>query len=197
MDWEQCLFILEGHGVGPGMRRLIRHFWDKATNICRASGNYGTPFKTGRGMTQGSPLLAKLFNIMVDAVVRDWYWTLREESDLEGEELDEMMDAMFAIFYVDNAYLAALDPALLQRSIDGLVGTFEHVGLKTNTSKMKAMTCGPGKTQLQLLADSYQRMHAGCTSAVNYDACTVTCRECGKDMKAGSHGHRLADLQEI
>jgi hypothetical protein len=72
MDRECCLLILEGHGAGPNMRGLIRHFWDEATNICRASGNYGTPFKSGRGVTQGGPLLAKLFNVVVDAVVREW-----------------------------------------------------------------------------------------------------------------------------
>jgi hypothetical protein len=54
------------------MRRLIRHFWDEATNVCRASGNYGTSFKAGRGVTQGGPLSAKLFNVLVDAVVREW-----------------------------------------------------------------------------------------------------------------------------
>ncbi len=88
-------------------------------------------------MTQGGPLLAKLFNRMVDAVVREWHQILREESDLEGEELVEMMDALFAIFYVDNVYLAARDPNLLQQAIDGLVDTFEHVGLETNTLKTK------------------------------------------------------------
>ncbi len=60
MDRERCLLILEGHGAGPNMRRLIRHFWDEATNMCRASGNYGAPFKAGRGVTQGGPLSAKL-----------------------------------------------------------------------------------------------------------------------------------------
>ena len=64
-------FQLEGHGVGPNMHTLIRRFGDRATNVCRASGNYGTPFKAGRGETQGGPLLAKLFIIMVDAVVRE------------------------------------------------------------------------------------------------------------------------------
>jgi len=54
MDWERCLLLLEGHGAGPNMCRLIRHFWDdEATNVCRASGNYGAPFKAGRGVTQG------------------------------------------------------------------------------------------------------------------------------------------------
>ncbi len=107
MDRERCLFILEGHGVGLSMRRLIRHFWDEATNVCRASGNYSTPFKMGSGVTQGGLLSAKLFNMMVDAMVREWLQILRDKSGLEGEELDEMMDALLAIFYVDDAYIAA------------------------------------------------------------------------------------------
>ncbi len=44
MDREHCLLILEGRGAGPNMHRLIRHFLDEATNVCRASGNYGAPF---------------------------------------------------------------------------------------------------------------------------------------------------------
>ena len=106
MDRERCLLILEGHGAGPNMRRLIRHFWDEATNVCRALGNYGAPFKAGRGVTQGGPLSAKLFNIVVDAVVREWLRLLREEMapGPEEEELDQMMETLFAIFYVDDAY---------------------------------------------------------------------------------------------
>jgi hypothetical protein len=50
--------------------------------VCRASGNYGTPFKADCGVTQGGPLSAKLFNIMVDAVVREWMQLLQEEMDL-------------------------------------------------------------------------------------------------------------------
>ena len=97
VDWERCLSILEGHGVGPNMRQLIRHFWDEATNVCRALGNYSTPFKAGQGVTQGGPLSAKLFNIMVDAVVREWLRILQEELNMEGEELDSTMEALFAI----------------------------------------------------------------------------------------------------
>ncbi len=197
MNWERCLFILEGHGVGLSMRRLICHFWDKATNVCRASGNYGMPFKVGHGVTQGGPLFAKLFNVMVDAVVKEWFQILREESDLEGEELDKMMDALFAIFYVEDAYIVARDPVFLQWAIDGLVSTFERVDLKTNTTKTKSMTCTPGKIWLQLPADSYRQMRAGHMSAAEWDACTVTCRECRKDMKVGSLGCHLADLHKI
>ncbi len=197
MDWERCLFILEGHGVGPSMHCLICHFWDEATNICRTSGNYGTPFKTGRGVTQGSPLSAKLFDVMVDTVVREWLQILRDESGLEGGKLDKMMDALFAIFYVDDAYTAAQDPVFLQRAKDGLVSTFECVGLETNISKTKTIICTHGKIRLQLPADSYRRMRTGRMSAAKWDTPIITCRECGKDMRAGSLSRHLADLHEI
>jgi hypothetical protein len=41
MDCGCCLNILVLHGVGPKMLRLIRNFWNLATNVCRAKGNYG------------------------------------------------------------------------------------------------------------------------------------------------------------
>jgi hypothetical protein len=44
IDWERCLLILEGYGMGPNMIWLIRNFWTKAAMICRASSNYGMPF---------------------------------------------------------------------------------------------------------------------------------------------------------
>jgi hypothetical protein len=144
-------------------------------------------FQDGPWCDSGRPAYG---NIIMDTVVREW-------SDLEGEELDKMMDALFAIFYVDEVNLAAQDPNLLQRAIDGLVGTLEHVGLKTNTLKTKAMTCTPGKIWLQLPADSYRWMRTGCTLAIDWDAHTVTCRECGKDMRVGSLGRHLADIHEI
>ncbi len=44
-------------------------------------GYYGTPFKAGRGVTQGGLLSAKLFNILVDAVVWEWFWQLQESGE--------------------------------------------------------------------------------------------------------------------
>jgi hypothetical protein len=155
------------------------------------------PFKTGHGVTQGGPLSTKLFNVMVDAMVREWLQILRDKSVLEGGELDKMMDALFAIFYVDDAYIATQDPVFLQRAIDGLVSTFERVGLKTNIRKTKAMICTSSKIRLQLPADSYWRMRAGRTLAPKWDAHIITCRECGKDMRVGSLSRHLADLYEI
>jgi hypothetical protein len=49
--------------------------------VCRALGNYVTSFKAGGGVTQGGPLSAKLFNIMVYAVAREWFRELQEGGD--------------------------------------------------------------------------------------------------------------------
>jgi hypothetical protein len=54
--------------------------------VCRAAENYGTAFKAGRGVAQGGPLSAKLFNILVDAVMREWIWQLEEDGDYEEDK---------------------------------------------------------------------------------------------------------------
>jgi RNase P subunit RPR2 len=141
-------------------------------------------------VTQGGPLSAKLFNILVDAVVREWLRLLKEE--MEG-----MMETLFAIFYVDDAYIASRDPVFLQEAIDGLISAFKRVGLETNIKKTQAMTCTPGTIRLQLPTKSYLRMRTGRTPAADWDARTVTCRECGKDMRASSLGRHLADQHQI
>ncbi len=82
---------------------------------------------------------------MVDTVVREWQQILKQESGLEGEELDKMMDALIAFFYVDDAYIVARDPNLLQWAIDSLVNTFECMDIETNTLKTKTMICTPGQ----------------------------------------------------
>ncbi len=40
-------------------------------------------------------------------------------------------------------------------------------------------------------------MCTGCTPAVDWDTLTVTCRECGKNMRVSSLGGNLVDLHEI
>ncbi len=82
---------------------------------------------------------AKLFNILVDAVAREWVRQLQEESELEEAVIMELMAAFFAIFYVDDAYLASQDPEFLQWVLDILVNLFARVGLKTNMKKTQMM----------------------------------------------------------
>ncbi len=85
LDRERTLNILAAYGVGPKMLALQKHFWDTAQLVCRAGGNYGEPFCTGRGVTQGGPLSSLMFNVCVDAVVSEWlHQMLDEEAACNG-----------------------------------------------------------------------------------------------------------------
>ncbi len=90
MDCGRCLGILALHRVGPKMLRLICNFWDLATNVCQVNGNYGRPFKTGCGVTQGGALLAKLFKIVVNVVVREWMRLMHVTINKAGQQPCQM-----------------------------------------------------------------------------------------------------------
>ena len=156
MDRDRCLDILKNYGVGPKILRLIKNFWHKAKLVCRASGRYGRSFRQSRGVTQGGPLSPRLFNIVVDAVVREWLrQALGEEAAKNG--VAEMARTFIVLFYVDDGYIASRDPVFLQTCLDILVGIFERVGLFTNVKKTKAMTCLPGKIRYSLSKESYKK----------------------------------------
>jgi hypothetical protein len=149
-------------------------------------------------VNQGGPLSAKLFNILVDVVVREWLCQLRDGDIVDPEELDLLMAAFFAIFYVDDAYLAARDPDFLQVALNSLVSLFERIGLETNVKKMQAMICTPRQISTQLSTDSYRCRHGYRTQMrEQWDARKVECRRCQVTMNASSLSHHLVDLHEV
>jgi hypothetical protein len=148
-------------------------------------------------VTQDGPLSAKLFNILVDAVVRALFWLLREAGNYEEAELEELMATFFAIFYVNNAYLASRDAEFLQRALDIIIGLFKRVGLQRNTKKTQTMICTLGRIRTQLLFESYRRMQRSRVTVAEWNAHPVECCQCGKVMLASSLGRHLADVHDI
>ncbi len=148
-------------------------------------------------MTQGGPLLAKLFNIMVDAVVREWIQQLRVYGEYDEKGFAEYMATFFTIFHVDDAYFASWDAEFLQYALTHLVHLFKRAGLQTNTTKTQMIIYTPGRIRMQLSMESYRRMQQGQVSASKWNSCTVECQQCGKVLKASSLGHHLADVHDI
>jgi hypothetical protein len=64
---------------------------------------------------------------------------------------------LFAVFYVNNGYIASCDAEFLQVSLNILFKMFKCIGLATN-KKTQMMVCMPGKIWVQLLMNSYRRM---------------------------------------
>jgi hypothetical protein len=106
LDWEQTLKILVAYGVGPKLLALQKHFWETATLVCRARGYYGEPFCAEWGITQGGPLSSLMFNVCVDAVVREWlHQTLGEEATHYG--LGDHVVKILVAFYIDDKLIAS------------------------------------------------------------------------------------------
>ncbi len=78
---------------------------------------------------------------------------------MDPEELDLLMVVFFAIFYLDDAYLATRDHDFLQVALPSLVSLFKCIGLETNIKKMQVMICIPGCISIQLLINSYRCRH--------------------------------------
>ncbi len=68
----RMLEILKAYGARPNLLRLQNSCWENAKLVCCAGGCYGSPFAAQRGVTQGGPLSLLMFNVCVDAVVREW-----------------------------------------------------------------------------------------------------------------------------
>ena len=53
LDRSTSLEILEGYGVGPRARRLLRAYWGKSTMVARAGGLLWYRFKGRKGVDTG------------------------------------------------------------------------------------------------------------------------------------------------
>ena len=194
MDMERCIQILNGYEAGERAMGLIRNFWDQASFVCRTQGRYGRTFKAGRGVTQGGPLSPKIFNVMVDAIVREWLrQVLGEEYSLPEVEIDWIVRLFTALslFYADDGYIASTDAELLQRSVDILTDLIDRVGLKTNVAKTKIMTCVDARIRVWQSDEVYYNSRHGFRSAKEWNRRQVECDKCGLILSTASLSKHL------
>ena len=109
LDRERTLKILVAYGVGPKMLHLQKHFWDTAKLVCRAGGNYGEPFSAERGVTQEGPLSSLMFNVCVDAIVREWLCQMLDK-DAVRDRIGDRVAEMLVAFYVDAGLIPSRNP---------------------------------------------------------------------------------------
>jgi hypothetical protein len=151
--------------------------------VCCAGGNFGEPFGARRGVTQGGPLSSLMFNVCVDAVVREWLWQcLGDNTALLG--IGEAVRDHVVAFFVDNGLVAARCSKWLQSSFTILINLLERIGLKTNAAKTKVMTCLPGKIRVAKMEEEYAAQQTGDAAAAKHRR--VECEVCGISLVAVS-----------
>jgi hypothetical protein len=75
----------------------------------------GEPFGAGRGITQGGPLCGLMFNVCVNAIVKEWLWQVLGDNAAQGR-LEEAVRDYTVVFFVDNRLVMARCPEWLQSS---------------------------------------------------------------------------------
>jgi hypothetical protein len=187
LDRDRALEILEGYGVGPRSLKLLRQFWAQQKVVAKQSGYYGKPFDATRGVTQGDIISPIIFNIVADAVIRHWLFTVSPEETDASDGLGDNITKRAALFYADDGLLASPDREWLQDAFTVLVDMFARVGLRTNTEKTQVMICTPGFIRTYYSTAAYKRKlsHQGDTYRQRKRRRT-TCATCGKDLAEGS-----------
>ena len=177
------------------MLALQKHFWETATLVCHAGGNYGEPFGAERGVTQGCPLLSLMFNMCVNAMVREWlHQTLGAENARDG--LGDRVAEILVAFYVDDGLIASWDPVWLLESFDVLIGLFEWIGLFTNAAKTKVMVCVLGQIREGKMEEEYAAYKSQMETTNNKHH-RVDCEFCGASLAAGSYRGHLKTQHDV
>ncbi len=183
LDRAKCLEITTGYGVGPKLLCLQKYFWDQAKMACRAGGSFGKPFSAFRGVTQGGPLSSLMFNVCVDAVIREWLcWMIDKEA--AGRVFSVVCKEVVA-FFVNNGLVGSRDLIWLQSALDILITLFEGIGLRINPDKTKVMTCIPGNIRVAHTEVAYHAQQLGPVDPTTKH-CQVECNICGVSLAAGS-----------
>ena len=128
--------------------------------VARYRGYYGPTFKGYHRVTQGYPLYTKLFNVVMDAVIRHWVaMAAATEEGIDGLNLS--IQDLVAYFYSDNGLIASTQPERTHQALNILTGLFDKVGLRTNTEKMMSMACQTCHTPVIMSVEAYERLTTG------------------------------------
>ena len=162
LDRPRTLDILRGYGMGPRLLKLLETFWNGQRIVCRQSKYHGEPFTATRGIIQGGLFSTTIFNIVVDAVGRDWLTkTFPDPAPLVSNGLGMQVADKLAGFYADDGLLSATDAVWLQFALEQLVAIFRRVGLKANATKTQAMICYPTAIPTAYSEAAYLRRTTG------------------------------------
>jgi hypothetical protein len=144
LDRSRTLSLLEAYGIGPHIRSIIQAVWDLEMIVPKSGGYFGIPFPAWRGVRQGDIISPIIFNIIVDAVVREWYFRMGDDNTQ-------------TFFYADDGRLAGTDPATIQKGLNLLVELFNCMNLHLNTDKTKAMIMFPHASSRRESREAYTR----------------------------------------
>jgi hypothetical protein len=177
LDFKHCLALMTGYGVGPILLCLPAKFWDQVQLVCCTGGSFGKLCEAFRGQQT-----SLMFNVCVDAVIREWLWRMLSKEAAHGRFEKECRETV--AFFVNDQLVRSSNPIWLQSTLDVLVILFESIGLRISPDKKKVMTCIPENICVAHTKEVYHTQQKG---PVNPTAKhhQVECDICGASLAAG------------
>ena len=128
-------------------------------------------------MRQGDIVSPTIFNIVIDAIVRDCFAKLEEAGD----------DITLIQFYADDGLICGEDYDMVQRMMSLITQSFVSFGLKMNVLKTEAMIMKAGQKRMKMSDESYARriLRVG-LSHTEQQRSRVSCEWCDKIVQKGS-----------
>ena len=160
---KRLLEIIERYGVGPNILGLLKFYWDKQHCVVKYGKYHREIFVPYRGATQGSVVFTTLFNVLVNAVVREWLTDVTGNITaaivgLQGDDVGRMS----LLFYANDGAIRSKDHEWLQNLTQYLFDLFRDcTGLKPNTKKTETMSCYLWVIQGRSWMEGYKRRHKG------------------------------------
>jgi hypothetical protein len=135
-----------------------------------------------------------MFNICVNAVVREWLWQVLGDDAAQGGLGEAARNHAVALF-VGNGLVMVRCPEWKQSSFTILVNLFKRIGLRTNAAKTKVMTCLPGKIWVARTEEEYAAQQTG--NATTAKRWHIDCKACGISLVAESLRSHLETQHDV
>ena len=169
LNREFTMSLLEAYGVGPNTRSIIDAIWEHELMAPKSGSCFGTPFHAYRGVRQGDVISPIIFNIAVDAVLREWDVQISEEH----------LTGLSAFFYADDGCIDGDDDGNVQEGLNIITKLFLRMGLRMNCKKTKAMIhFGHSTSRCQSPAGYAHRYDKSLPSGRERAVQKVTCSKC-------------------
>jgi Reverse transcriptase (RNA-dependent DNA polymerase) len=185
LDRDRTIELLRAYGVGPRSISILQNFWNSLQLVPRQGGFYGKPIQSERGVTQGDPLSPIIFNIAVDAIVRQ----LRASFP---------PGTLWGLFYADDGWLASHNPAILQEALNMATDLFLMMGLCMNATKTKSMNSHPGLELHYISTPAFSRQMLG--NGPTYSATQrriTTCPVCEREIQQRNLKQHLINQHQV
>ena len=181
IDRGKILQLLCKYKVGPRLRSYIGKVWDNQHFVLRQAQFYSKPVDIDRGVTQGDINSPIVFNVIVDAVLREWK-RIRGEEEVQTESK----------FYSDDGLIESTDNVQLQKDADLIIELFKKVDLHANEKKTKYMIVR-GAEALRAMSvatyDALTQRRKNSNKSIAYKEkkkIDVDCKICGKTLRETS-----------